>query len=463
MASLALDGLASGLDTTNFIKSLMQVETVPRNLLVAKQTTTQSFVTALQGLNTRMASLGAAAKKAADPASWQVHTATSSAPSTATATASSGAQVGSLTFSVDAVATAQVTLTNPFSADAPLTAAVPPVLTIRKSDGSLVEITAQSGSAVDLAKAISDNPDAGVKATAVRVLDGDTPVYRLQLTGAATGAQGSFELFVGTATEVEAATAGPRVDSTSVRTAADATVTLWKGTAAEQSVTQSSNTFTGLMGGIDITVKAVTGTGEPVTVTVASDLDATKKLASSLVGAIGVVMNEIASQSKTSVTTDETGRTVVTGGRFTGDSAVRGINQQLMTAVGYPVEGRSPASAGITMGKDGTFAFDEEKFAAAYAADPAGTQAVVAGIAARVETLSTQISDPRVGSLSLKIQGQESLVKSYGTQIEGMERRLMLRQQSLEKTYSALEVTLSNLNSQGSWLAGQLAALTPQK
>ena len=463
MASLALDGLASGLDTTNFIKSLMQVETVPRNLLVSKQTTTQSFVTALQGLNTRMASLGAAAKKAADPASWQAHTATSSAPSTATATASSGAQIGSLTFSVDAVATAQVTLTNPFSADAPLTSAVPPVVTIRKSDGTLVEISAQSGSAVDLAKAISDNADAGVKATAVRVLDGDTPVFRLQLTGVATGAEGSFELFVGTAAEVEAATAGPRVDSTAVRSAADATVTLWKGTAAEQSVTQSSNTFTGLMGGIDITVRAVTGTGEPVTVTIGSDLDATKKLASNLVGSIGVVMNEITSQSKTTVSTDESGRTVVTGGRFTGDSAVRGINQQLMTAVGYPVDGRSPASAGITMGKDGTFSFDEEKFAAAFAADPAGTQAVIAGIAARVETLSTQISDPRTGSLSLKIQGQESLVKSYGTQIEGMERRLMLRQQALEKTYSALEVTLSNLNSQGSWLAGQLAALTPQK
>ena len=41
---LALDGLASGLDTTALIKSLMQVEAIPQNILKNKVASTQTMV-----------------------------------------------------------------------------------------------------------------------------------------------------------------------------------------------------------------------------------------------------------------------------------------------------------------------------------------------------------------------------------------------------------------------------------
>ncbi|HMO09921.1 MAG TPA: flagellar cap protein FliD N-terminal domain-containing protein, partial [Actinotalea sp.] len=64
-ASLGVDGLVSGLSTTSLINQLIQVEAAPQALLKSKLSATQSFITALQSLNTKIASLGEAGAKAA--------------------------------------------------------------------------------------------------------------------------------------------------------------------------------------------------------------------------------------------------------------------------------------------------------------------------------------------------------------------------------------------------------------
>ncbi len=46
-----------------------------------------------------------------------------------------------------------------------------------------------------------------------------------------------------------------------------------------------------------------------------------------------------------------------------------------------------------------------------------------------------------------------------GTRIEDWDRRLAVRKEGLQRTYAALEVTMSNLTSQSNWLAGQLETL----
>lgn len=459
MATFGIDGLASGLDTTSLINQLMQVEAAPQTLLKSKQSTTQTFVSALQALNTKVASLAENAAKAAKTESWDAYVASASS-SAATATATAGAQPGSLTFTVDAVATTRVAVSAAVPDDGTLVAGYPPAVTVKSADGALVTVQPTSGSLADVAKALNAAADAGVKATVVRVTNGETPTYRIQFTGTTTGSAGDFEVYAGTADEVTAGTAG-RLDTTQVRAATDASVTLWKGVAGlEQTYTQSSNTFAGLMGGVDVTVSAATGPDDdPVTVTVARDDAALTALAKGLAGSLGVVLSEIASRSSITTTTNTDGTTKVSGGLFTGDSAVRGVQQRLVEAASYPVDGVSPSTVGLVLGRDGSFTFDEATFTAALAEDPAKVQAVIAGVAARLSETATAVSDKYEGSLTLKIQGQESLVKDYGTQIEDWDRRLALRRESLQRTYSALEVTLSNLQAQSSWLSGQLAGL----
>ncbi|MFW8746209.1 hypothetical protein, partial [Mesorhizobium japonicum] len=61
-----------------------------------------------------------------------------------------------------------------------------------------------------------------------------------------------------------------------VSTAQDATVALWAGSAAEQTITSSSNTFTGLLTGVDVTVSATTDTPQTVTVATSSTQIAAK-------------------------------------------------------------------------------------------------------------------------------------------------------------------------------------------
>lgn len=469
MTAFGIDGLVSGLKTTDLIAQLMQVEAAPQTLLKSKQSGVKSFVTGLQALNTKVASLAENAAKVAKPASWNAFAASSSATSV-TAKAGETAQAGSVSFTVDAVAKAQVSVSRETLDNSSLVAGIPPAVTVRSGDGTLVTVQPTSGSLQDIAKAINDAADAGIKATVVRVSGGESPTYRLQFTGTSTGTDGAFAVYAGTKAAVESAIAAGdggaslaamRLDTTSVTAASDAQITLWKGTAAQQVYTQSSNTFSGLLTGVDVTVSKVTAADEPpATVTVTQDTEALKKLASGLVGALGVVLSEITSRTTITTTTESDGTTKVTGGLFTGDSAVRAVQQQLVEAASYPVNGISPSTVGFKLGKDGTFTFDEAAFTAALAEDPTKVQTIISGLADRLATVAENTSDKYEGSLTLKIQGQERLVKDMGTQIEDWDRRLAVRKESLQRTYAALEVTLSNLNSQSSWLASQLSSLS---
>jgi flagellar hook-associated protein 2 len=448
MASLGIDGLVSGLDTTALIKSLMTAEAAPQNLLKSKQSATTTFVTALQALNVKVASLAETAAKAAKAASWNATTATSSAPSVS-ATTTTDAQPTALTFTVNAVAQSQVSLTSP--ADLAKLTGGAQTLTVKKPDGSLTEITVGADAAAT-ARAISSS-GAGVSAVAVTV-DGAT---RLQLTGTSTGASGAFTVFAGSKADVEAGTA-TELALTGTRTAQDAKITLWPGSGAAQQASSTSNTFSDVLAGTSITVSKVES--DPVTLTIGRDTAALTSLASDLVGSLGVVLSEITSRTAATTATDADGRTVVTGGLFSGDSAVRDLQQQVSTAASYAVDGVSPSAVGITVNRDGTFTFDSAAFGAALAKDPEKVQKVVAGLAQRVSDVATRASDKTDGSLTQKITGQQSLVTDLGKQIESWDRRLTLRRESLQATYSALEVTLSGLNSQSSWLSSQIASLS---
>ncbi|MEP7764576.1 flagellar filament capping protein FliD [Sanguibacter sp. 25GB23B1] len=457
MAAMGIDGLVSGLDTTALISQLMQVEAMPQTLLKSKVSSTQTFISALQSLNTKVSSLGDAAKTAAKPESWNAVTASSSGKSV-TATASSGAQASSLSFTVDRLAAAQTSVTgNVTSLEGLLGDPLPTSVTIATGSGAtakatvvdLTDVTDLAGFAKKL-----NSSDAGITASIVKISETES---RLQLTAKGSGEAAAFDLHVGTVAEadIQAGTAPAalmkRADA--IVAAGDAQITLW----GNQAVTSATNTFSDVLSGVSIAVTAVETA--PVTINITRDDAAVKKLASGLVGALGVVLSDIKSRTATTTTTAADGGTVITAGILGGDSATRAVNQQVVSAASYPVDGISPSEVGIVLGRDGTFTFDEAKFTKAMAEDPAKVQKVISGIAERVAEVATRASDKIDGSLTLKIQSQESFSKNLSSQVEDWDRRLAVRKEGLQKTYSALEVTLSNLNSQSSWLAGQLSSL----
>ncbi|GAB3583543.1 flagellar filament capping protein FliD [Leifsonia lichenia] len=455
---MAVDGLISGLNTTQLIDQLMQAEAIPQTLLKNKVTDSTTYISAMQALNTKVAALADSATKASKPTGTDLHLATSSSTSV-TVTAGTGAVDGTIDFTVDKVAQSQVIVTGPLTEWPDQ----PPVLTFVAADGTAKQVTAASSSLADVAAAINK---AGVGVSATRVAAGLDPVsgqptYRLQLSSTATGAAASFTAYRGSPADVTAGTATNLLTepgAAQVRAAQDAQLTLWSGTGAAQSVTSSSNSFTDVLPGVSITVSAASTT--PVTLTIARDDKSITDLANSLVTSLNDIFSYISAKQAVATSTDAAGGTVVTAGSFTGDSTVRDANQKLIDAASAPVNGVSPSTYGISITRDGTLTFDKDIFGAALAADPEKVKAVVQTIAGRVADAATAASDKYDGTITTKITGEQATVKGLNDQITDWDSRLADRRSTLEKTYANLEVQLQQLQSQSSWLTGQLASLS---
>jgi flagellar hook-associated protein 2 len=102
----SIDGLISGLNTTDLISKLMQVEAAPQTALKQQLATLNSRIAAYQAINTKVSSMNDAANALSTAAGWSVWAATSTVPTAATATATSTAVGGSLTFTINQLASA---------------------------------------------------------------------------------------------------------------------------------------------------------------------------------------------------------------------------------------------------------------------------------------------------------------------------------------------------------------------
>ncbi|WP_461169992.1 flagellar filament capping protein FliD [Arthrobacter sp. Z1-15] len=442
-----IDGLISGLKTSEMIASLMQIEARPQNILKTKVAASQTFVSALQQLNTKMAAMAEAAGSTAKPAGTDLYSAASSSDKV-TAAVTAGAAAGSLDMVVKQTASAQVSLSA--------------ALTSWPTDATEITISAAETSTTlnvdgkSLDEVVSEVNKANKGVSAVKIAAGvdaaGTAQYRIQLTSTATGADAGFSV-TANGTDPFSTAGGGMV----LKAARNAEVTLWAGVpGAETTISSATNTFTGLMPGVDVTVTSASDT--PVTLTVVRDDKAVTDVASKLVAGLVDIFSYI-NRNAAVTTSTSSGTTKATGGLFTGDSGVRDIKQSLMTAATSPVGGRSPSEIGIVITKDGTVEFDAEKFAAALAADPGKTQATLQTIAGRVEAAGKTASDKYDGTITQRIKGQESEVRSLTTQIEDWDRRLASRQSTLQSVWSNLEVKLGQLQSQQEWLTSQIDSL----
>jgi flagellar hook-associated protein 2 len=453
--ALSLPGLASQLNTTEIINALMDVEKIPRTLLSAKSDDRKYVISQLQSLNTALQDLFTRAKAAAAPTALAQVSATSSHESVKI-TPSAGVAPMSTQIVVDRVATAHSVVSAPFAT----IPGAPPVLTIEKADGVLVEVRPASGSPSDVARALT-SAGAGVTASAVAAgTDGDgAPVFRLQLTATETGADFAFRVHLGDPASVTGGTASDlaaQPGAAIVTQGADAEVRLWAGTAAEQTMTSSGNVFTDLFPGIDVAVSAVTPA--PVTITVTPDAEGRTKAAAEFVKQLTAALAGIAKGS--AATPASTPGQSTTLGVFSGDSTVRALRGALTNAVQYPVDGVSPSTIGISFDRAGVLSFDEDVFTKALAEDPAAVEAIFSGVAARVQDVTAQYSDKYDGLLTARITGQQDEVKRLSEQLGRWDIRLEQRRATLERTYASMETMLSRLQAQSSYLTSQINSMT---
>ncbi|WP_375387786.1 flagellar filament capping protein FliD [uncultured Amnibacterium sp.] len=455
LTGLGLSGLSSGLDTSGIITKLMAIESAPQGQLKTQLSSLQTHTTALQALNTAVAGIATTAKSALAANALSSFTATSSS-SSATATASSTASTGSVSFTVDRLAAAQVTVTAAMTSWDTTTT---PSITIRtNANGSSPKDTTLTFASSNLDDVVSAINGQGLGVTATKVAAGTDPTgamqYRLQLRSS-TGAANAFSVSPGTAYS-----AGSTLGTT-IASAADAQLTLYAGTGAEQQVTSASNTFSDLMTGVDVAVSAVSAS--PVTVDVAADVTAASASASALTSGLISLFAGIASSSAISTSSSSSGGTSSTstsGGVFTGDGLVRLAKDSLLSAVSGAVGGKSPSSIGINLTKDGTITFDQSKFESAMRSDPAGTTAMYQSIATAVSKAATAVADPYTGSLTQQVTSEQGQQSSITSKISDWDTRLAAIQAQYTLQFNNLETALSNLSAQGNYLTSQITGLT---
>jgi flagellar hook-associated protein 2 len=440
-SSASISGLASGLDTATIIDQLMQLEAVPQTQLKSRVTTEQSGITALQSLNTKLAALATKAAALAKPETWTATSASSSNASISATTTSTAAPTR-LSVTVTSVArTHQLGFAGAAALTDHVTGASNTVLIDRFDGSGPVSLDTGDGTLQGLISAINDPANStGLQATAIKTADG----YRLLVESTATGAAQDFDLTAADGTVL--------LGGATVRAGSDAGLDLGAGIT----VTSTSNSFADIVPGVTLTLGADTVVGAISTLEVKRDSAKLSTAVSDLVTSVNAILAEIDKDTAWDATTKK-------GAVLSGDGGVRSLRDKVLSTV-FSTDGSSLAKVGISTTRDGTLTFDATAFGAAYAADPAGTAAkftsTANGFADRVASVATAASDPRKGSVTAAINGRNDGIKRLQTSIDDWDIRLEQRRATLQRQYTALETALSQMNSQSSWLAGQISSLS---
>ena len=488
----SIDGLVSGMSTTDTINQLMQIEAAPQTALKNKITTANKVVTAYQSVNSRVSSLASAAAALDTASTWGAMKATANSDAVVVS-AQPGAAAGSLSFRVGRLATTQIMTydttkvgglddtvveTDPDSGEG--------LIQLTDPNGGVTTLRAKDGTLRSVAAAINGSADLPYTAAAVQIGKGQ---YTLQLTAKTSGEKAATDMAAaGLPTNL---IGGPTASVTAQGD--DAVLTV--GTLATYEIKSATNTFADVMPGVTVTAaKQQAPADAAVTVTVTADADGIAAKVQAMVDNANVLLGEIGSQS--TAKTDTTA-----AGPLVGDSVMRKLSQDILSAVasGVPGVGTNGGTAsfndvGVGVDRYGKLTFDKQKFMDAYQADPAKTQKyfdsytdvtragkgtegkfepgfdTANGVARKLETLAlvagegvidpTDPTKPKQGTLQTLIQRRNEVIRGLNDQVSEWDVRLEARRSALQLQFSNLEVALGKMQQQSSWLAGQLAGLS---
>src|SRR3954452_1443283 len=364
-----LGGAAGAIDTTALVGQLIQAAALPQTQLKHQLTVQQTIESAYQAIGSKFGAMQTAAQALTDPTAWKATAATSSNAGVV-ATSATGAQTGSTSFDVLALAQSQVS-TVAADSNGLVTSNPANGITIQTADGVSHQIALSTGSAADVAAAVNA-ANIGIRASVVNSDAGTV----LQFNSSATGAKNGFTVVSGTDSAAQ-----------TVAAAADAKIGVGTVGAGGYVVSSATNTFTGVIPGVTFSVSAVTS---GVNITVASDQQSISNKVQALVNAMNSAHSTI-------------GATMSNGAVLAGNYEIQRLQQSFgsIISIGTPTGG-SFKTYGIDMDKNGVVSFDAKAFAAAYASDPAGTKSVVGdSFAHALDGLANGAIDPTQGTVTV--------------------------------------------------------------
>ncbi|MBY7786515.1 flagellar filament capping protein FliD [Vibrio fluvialis] len=339
------------------------------------------------------------------------------------ATADANALAGSYQVFVEQVATAhQVSASMPANLDS--TTQVPTTgtmdFTINGTTMTLDLSTLDSdgdgiATVADLVSAINnDSNNPGVNATLVRS-NGQT---YFMLSSTETGVANSVNVSVSGTGQTWFEDAFTNLNEIS----APQDAVIWLGAQGTGlQLTNSSNTFEGVINGVDLTVTKAQTSGEaPLSLSVGADEEGTKEQMNKIIEAYNSLMKTI--DSYTSIGGEDSQRGVLAS-----DPTIRSIESQLKTLVRGEFEGMRLSDLGIEISRDGTMKIDADKFEEAQTTNTAALESFFNGDGNLLDSLDSLL-DPY-------LQFSNGLFKSRKDALQQNISRIEDKQTALERKY----------------------------
>jgi flagellar hook-associated protein 2 len=453
MGTITIAGLATGLDTDKIVTQLVALER-QRGIgsLETQKTDASARQIALQTFTGKVTAFLTAIDKLKTPDNFLLRQGTSSDESVLTVDAETGAQTGATAIEVDHLARPAIaTSANGKSSATAAIATGSGNFSFRVGAAGTVRTVAIDATTTlaDLAAAINvAEPD--VTASVVNIGTTSTPDFRLRLASDQTG------VAKGVIVVADDTTLGVSV----TQAALDASFTVDGFT---DPLSRDSNTFSDVIPGVTINLL---GTG-PATVTIGNDADAVTKQVQDAVTAFNDIVTFVDGESIVQQDTGSDDRSVALG-PLALDSTVRGVIDSLRRLISDPQEGTSAtysvlAQVGVTTTRDGTLAFNQATFRTeltAHSSDVAalfGGNGTTGGVADRISDYLSAINNSG-GIIDVHNSAVGSELRSLEERITAGQRNLDAFEENLRAQFTSLEVLVSSMQSQGSFLLSALGS-----
>lgn len=467
MADLSVGGLVSGMNTEDWVKKLIDAESISvktqtnkKAAIAARQAAWKRVRTSLETLRLKLDSLRLT------PA-YNARLATSSDDKVAAATASPGATATTHTLSVSSTAEAHMVsgTSNLTDADTALGLSGTIKIGTGTDPAQWKSVTIGAADTLNTVKAAINNAGANVTADLVRVTNGGTVSYQLTLTSKLKGTANAIHLEDDPATlllqdpKLNLLTGAGGFVSTLVA-ATDAVFTL-----DGASFTKSTNEITDVLAGVSFTVKK----GGSATLTVAPDTTKVVEAVQGWVGAINDTFALLANETRVDPSTRNTGV-------LAGDSLARSLQTALRgffsnVVPGLPAAANQLSQFGIKTGAYGSADYgkvvlDSAKLADQLKANPDSVARLfgalqdlgTGGIATDMYKYVNDTLRFVTGPLDTRDSTLAKQIKQIDNTISAMNDRLRVREQTLRLQFSRMERVLARFNAQSNALFGQFSS-----
>jgi flagellar hook-associated protein 2 len=451
-------GVGSGLNLNSIVTSLVAVEQQPITQLLAQATVLQTQISDFGQISSLTSTLQDAASALRNPGLWNAQAITSSNSTAVSATATSGALSGNYAVSVQNLASAQTVVSGTsYSSASSLVGSGNLTLQLGTWSGSTFQ--GQSGNPTTIAVSSTDTlqslvskiNSAGMGVTASLVTDASG--VRLALSSINTGAANGFQV-----TGDDPSLAGVAYDPGTSSAAGTNANAIINGI----SVSSASNTITGAVYGLSLTLGQTTTT--PVNVAVTPDQTSISNAIQSFVTAF----NGLASYLQTTTAYDASTQVA---GDLQGNSSANSVQQLLRNTLNMTTSSStaftSLSDVGIQFQRDGTLSIDQPTLNAALTNLPQlksafatiNSNGTANGFASNFVNMSLQLIGPSglVTNTTSSLKTQLSQNQSDQT---ALNNQVAAYQQTLVAQYSALDAQLGQLSSLSSYVNQQLAGIS---